>query len=396
MYDIRPLLEKYIQGIATVEEQLALETFIDEAADEDILPVLDAVAVSMGREDSHPHAYWEELWQSIMLRAREMDMGKATRDAGVRHMRRHVVRKWLAAASVILLLGIGVLYWKFHLPGSIPITGSGKSMQNDAQPGRPGAILTLADGQKLTLDSLGNGTVAIQGGAKVSIRNGQLIYHTAAVNSPLLYNTISTPRGRQFQMMLSDGTHVWLNAASSITYPATFTGNERRIKVSGEAYFEVTKDKTKPFRVEIDSRSEVQVLGTSFNINSYLDEGTIRTTLLEGSIRVGSGGNSALLRPGQQAVEADHQQLMVRDDADLQQVVAWKNGYFNFDNADIKVVLRQLEKWYDIEVQYEGNIPPHPIYGKMQRDLLLSQVLDVLKKLGVRYKFENKRLTIMP
>jgi len=193
--------------------------------------------------------------------------------------------------------------------------------------------------------------------------------------------------------MLPDGTQVWLNAASSITYPVAFTGKQRNVKISREAYFEVMQDKEKPFVVEVDGGMPVEVLGTHFNVNSYTDEGAVKTTLLEGSVRVGQG---VVLKPGQQ-VWADGQRLSVRSNINMDKVMAWKNGLFNFEDASLQEVMRQLERWYDITVVYEGRIPDIQFEGEISRNINLSNLLRVLARAEVKFRLEEgRRLVVLP
>jgi ferric-dicitrate binding protein FerR (iron transport regulator) len=293
------------------------------------------------------------------------------------------------------------------------VVNSGKVRQ-DVLPGKQGAILTLADGSHIVLDSLGNGVVTTQGNQRIILSNGRILYKGINGVTPekALYNTMSTPKGRQYQLVLPDGSKVWLNAASSITYPIAFTGNERVVTVTGEAYFEVTHLSRAlspgvgagkvPFIVKINTPSgngeEVDVLGTHFNINAYDDESAIKTTLLEGSVRMTKGSNSLLIRPGQQAVFLNHSsgEKGIVSEVDVDQVMAWKEGLFNFEGADLKTVLRQLGRWYDVEIVFEGNIPQRKFGGEIPMNLNLSQVLQLLEKIEVKYRIEGKKLVVTP
>ena len=218
---------------------------------------------------------------------------------------------------------------------------------------------------------------------------------------------MTTPAGGQYQVTLPDGTKVWLNAASSITYPTAFVDKERPVKISGEVYFEVAKDKEKPFIVDVDGKSSVRVLGTSFNINSYGDESTIKTTLLEGSVKVmrtattAVSTDSVILKPGQQALVAlpavaasSDRQLKVTSDVNIEQTLAWKNGLFNFNGSDLHAVMRQLERWYGIKVEYEGSIPDTKFSGEIYRNVNLSDVLEALQRMGVKFRLHGKTLLV--
>lgn len=329
------------------------------------------------------------------------------------------------AAAVILVFGVAAYIWTTSNKTEQTVADRSKPLQTDIAPGGERAILTLADGRTIVLDSAANGHLADQPGADiVKLANGQIAYTLqGATSKEAMWNTMSTPRGGQYKLTLPDGTNVWLNAASSITFPAAFVSTERKVKVAGEAYFEVAKNKEKPFIVDVDGKSTVQVIGTSFNINSYYDEGTIKTTLLEGSVKVISGAAttnsssagrntkpsgtdynhavSVVLKPGHQAqisiraAGASDQPLKVIDNADIDQVLAWKNGIFNFDGAGLKEVMLQLERWYDIQVRYEGKVPAVQFKGKMNRGVKLSTVLNWFSELGIKTRLEGRTLIVL-
>ena len=314
------------------------------------------------------------------------------------------------AAACILLLATGVGLWLQYKPAPAPVAKMHTPAPNNIAPGKDGAVLTLADGSKVVLDSLGNGVVATQNGATLVLKNGQLVYDNGqAAAAGMAYNTMSTPKGRQFKLLLPDGTGVWLNAASSLRYPVAFTGKERKVEIQGEAYFEVAKltdpatGMRVPFKVQVNAKTEIEVLGTHFNINSYEEEGIVSTTLLEGSVKVLNNGKSALLQPGQQARVAGvkprtgaNQQIEIIAHADVEKVMAWKNGVFNFQDASLAEVMRQLERWYDIEVVYEKGIPTLEFIGKMGRDLPLTDVLRGLEMSKVHFRIEGRRVIVLP
>lgn len=306
------------------------------------------------------------------------------------------------AAALILLAGSGGYLW-FRQQEQKAGVVSGK-MRQDVLPGKQGAILTLADGSHIVLDSLGNGVVTTQGNQQIILANGRILYKGIDGMTPekALYNTMSTPKGRQYQLVLSDGSKVWLNAASSITYPTAFTGKERTVTITGEAYFEVAHLPSSgrsplPFVVGVNGM-KVQVLGTHFNINAYGDESAIKTTLLEGSVKVSRGNSTLFIKPGQQAVFSNSLSGDggIISDADVDQIMAWKEGLFNFEGADLKTVLRQLGRWYDVDVVFEGNIPQRKFGGEMPMNLNLSQALRLLGKMEVKYRIEGKKLVVTP
>jgi ferric-dicitrate binding protein FerR (iron transport regulator) len=302
--------------------------------------------------------------------------------------------KWIAA-SVIFVLGIGAYLLMENRNGPQEPVASVNAAQ--IQPGRDGAILTLADGSLLSLDSVRNGIVALQDGVTAKVVNGALVYE--GKGNRILYNTMSTPKGRQYQLTLPDGSKVWLNAASSIKYPTAFTGQERNVQISGEAYFEVAKNSSQPFRVTVDNGMKVAVLGTSFNINAYQDDNNSYTTLIDGAVRVtaAQSGNSTILKPAQQAVQANGSALTLNSNVDVEKVMAWKNGVFNFENASLEHVMKEIERWYDIDVIYKNGIPDIKFWGKITRDVPLSGMLIALEKTKVHFKMENNRtLVVLP
>jgi transmembrane sensor len=307
------------------------------------------------------------------------------------------------AAAVIVLLTAAALFWLNSrktgnteiAKGNIPVT------QKEIVPGQTKATLTLADGKKLVLDSTATGQLAQQGGMVVENENTTLIYKEMGQSpNEMLFNILSTTNGQTYGMVLADGSKVWLNAGASIRYPVAFTGNERIVEVTGEAYFEVAHQADKPFIVHVSDQKggeiDVQVLGTRFNINAYIDEADIKTTLLEGSVKINVGDSQTLLEPGHQA-QVSNGIATVFPDANADGAIAWKNGRFNFENADIDGVMRQLTKWYDIRVVYEGLKPTKKFKGEMERNLTLPQVLKALELTtpGVRFRIEGRKLIVM-
>jgi ferric-dicitrate binding protein FerR (iron transport regulator) len=275
----------------------------------------------------------------------------------------------------------------------------------DIEAGENKAILTLGDGSKIILDDAKNGVLANQGGNSVlKAAEGEVIYSfLSEVNdslvqdelAPVVYNTIETPKGGKFQIKLPDGSKVWLNAASSLRFPTAFSGSKRQVELKGEAYFEVSPDKSKIF--EVNTRNQVvQVLGTHFNINAYLDEPSVNTTLLEGSVRVSDlrTNISQLLRPGEQSKLSERIEIINMKNTN--EAVAWKEGYFQFDQADIKTVMRQIERWYDVSIVYEGNLPNYRFGGEIERNLSLLQVLKILEKTKVHFRLEGREVIVMP
>lgn len=312
-----------------------------------------------------------------------------TYPSGHRHSKVFALRKWLVAASLVAVMASGALYFYFS-NRTDPATENPISAIPSVAPGKDGAVLTLSDGSRLVLDSLGNGDVATQEGAKARIADGVLVYEGHADKT--VYNTLSTPRGRQYQLTLPDGSGVWLNAASSITYPVAFTGKERKVTITGEVYFEIAANKSKPFIVDANGNAMIEVLGTAFNINAYDNEKSLDAALLQGSVAVSKGGERVVLKPAQKAIVTTS--INVQELSDPATVIAWKDGVFDFSNVDFEAVMRQLERWYDIEVVYNGAVPEKNIHGKMHRDVQLSDIIFILEKAGIDCQLQGKKLII--
>jgi len=308
------------------------------------------------------------------------------------------LRRIAIAASVIGVLLVSVFLLN-DKTGKSDISRSEIDQQrfrDDVLPGGDKATLTLADGSTIVLDEAQNGTLAQQGNSKIIKLNGKLSYDPTNKNSgEIVYNTISTPKGGQYQLELPDGSQVWLNATSSIHFPTSFIGTERRIEITGEAYFEIARDPNMPFIVTVNN-AEVQVLGTHFNINGYDDEDNVKTTLLEGSVRFVNEGNINLLKPGQQAQLTKEGMTKVVSNVDLDEVVAWKNGMFGFENAGIETVMRQFSRWYDVEIEYKGKTDDLFI-AEMRRDIKLSDALKALELTGkVKFDIQGKKIIVLP
>ena len=318
-------------------------------------------------------------------------------------------RKWkipAAAAVILVLLATGAYFIVSSKSSKQEIVNTTISQpENDIVPGGNKAVLTLADGSAILLDNASNGTISQQGNITVQkLNNGLLTYSVngkqVTEKDEAFYNTISTPRGGQYQVTLSDGTKVWLNAASSIRFPVVFTGAERKVVITGEAYFEVAKNKAMPFKVKATS-SEIEVLGTHFNVNAYSDEASIKTTLLEGMIKVsapGVAGNLSpkFMHPGQQVDISKAGEFNVTNHADIEEVMAWKNGHFQFKKADLKMVLRQISRWYDADIVYAGNVNLH-FTGQLTRNENVSKVFEKLALTGeVHFKIEGKKIIVSP
>ena len=316
-----------------------------------------------------------------------------------------LIRKltWIKiAAAAVIVLALGVGFYFTQSKNEKPVIADTKPLQNDVRaPEAVKAMITLADGRTVALDKMASGQLAMQGDVSV-LKNavGEVIYSSGSRVSAreLQYNTLTNPRGSQVvNLTLADGTRVWLNAESSLKYPVAFVGNDRKVEITGEAYFEVTRSVTASGKKQsflVDANGVItEVLGTHFNVNAYKDEGAMKITLLEGSVRVSKSNDAKTIKPGQQAI-ATGSELRVANNIDTDAVMAWKNGKFSFNRAEITTVMRELARWYNLEVVYQGGVPADKFGGNIQRTLPLSQVLDLLKESQVNFEIHGRKVIV--
>lgn len=295
----------------------------------------------------------------------------------------------VAAAIFLLFVSIGFYFFKEKDVSQplVQVVDKAEINSNDFAPGTNTALLTLADGSKIALDSSINQKILDKGGIKITkTEDGLITYQINPGIKELRSNTLSTPKGGQYQVILSDGTKVWLNAASSLSYPTVFSGNERKVLLKGEAYFEVAKNAKQTFKV-ITDRQELVVLGTHFNINSYEDEPDIKTTLLEGSVKVSSlqTNQTILLKPGEQSALKKSGKLKV-DQINAENAIAWKSGLFQFQGSSIQEALRQMARWYDVTIEFEGEVPDIQLWGEVHRNANAIEALEILRYFDLKYK----------
>lgn len=384
----RELIRKYKEGTLTEQESALLESWYLNFA-------------KLQQTDIHPdelEIHLEQVWEKLPYPV-----------PGNTYAARPLWKWIAAAAAVILVCSVGILSYRNSEKAK---AGESVLHQHDALPGDNKAMLTLASGEKIMLDKARPGKLADEGGSTViKTKQGEIIYKQTVSperSSKLLtYNSITTPRAGQYQVKLPDGTNVWLNAESSIRFPTVFSDHERIVEIKGEVYFEVAKKPGRkvpvPFRV-LAGNQIIEVLGTRFNVNSYTDEGNIKTTLFEGSIKLkekGNGHKDILLSPGQQAMyDAEQKETASRmlpfkvTQVDIKSVIAWKNGYFRFDNIGLPELMRQLSRWYDVEVIYEGPIREYEFVGQIERGTNLSKVLRILELGGVRFRIQGKKIIV--
>lgn len=370
------LIQKYLDGSASGQERSFVEKYFDH------------FDLRSGPPDGLSEIKRRQLEQRMLDK-----IHVGIRSTGGTKTPRFRGMIWMqAAAAILLLIVTGTLAYDhfFHHAVSPPVAVS----QPDIGPGTNGAVLQLSSGKSIVLDSLGNGRLAIHAANIISKTDSTVSFAAARSQSSVEYYTLITPRARQQQIVLSDGTRVWLNAGSSIRFPSAFLNGRRSVEVTGEAYFEVAKDDSDPFFVQVKD-IRIEVLGTHFNVMAYRDE-PVSTTLLEGAVKVVKGGASLLLNPGQQALIDEQGRMRLVRDVNLYETVAWKNNLFWFENDDVRTVMTRLSRWYNVDIQIEGDIPDL-FTGSIPRDLPFSKVFEVLQKTGsIHYILKNHQIIVSP
>ncbi|HEX9513053.1 MAG TPA: FecR domain-containing protein [Puia sp.] len=397
-------IEKFAAGVYTEGEHREFVSWLNSAPPVELDRVLEAairVGLAVSADQTVPAVPVADasLVRRIEASLDEYELAsEGLQEPEPRLPRVRRLSRFSAVASIaaLLLLLAGAGWWLVARRDSHrhPETATSKP-EPDIAPGHNAAILALSGGRRVLLDSNSEDTVLTEGAAVVANAHGRLAYNAGtASTSETIYNTLTTQRGNQYQLTLPDGTRVWLNAASSITYPTRFTGISRTVSITGEAYFEIAKNPSQPFHVKADGL-EVAVLGTRFNINTYPDEPASRTTLVDGSVRVTSGQTSRVLEPGQQAHIKDGIQLV--SNADIEQALAWKNGLVKLTGASIREVMRQVSRWYDVDVEYQGDLDKAVFIGIVSRQQNLAKFLEVLEATGsVHCSLDNKKIIVKP
>ena len=396
------LLQQISSAKATPEEYQEVLNMINSDNSDAVIIEINKFQLEQGILPKTPDSYNYDYWQGVVREVLAVDRSKDEEEMNDQEVALHRIRAthqwWAAAAIAILLLGSSVFY-HYHHSGKEEIAVKQEMAHDVAAPSIAKATLTLANGTIVYIDSAKNGSLAIQGNINVvKSGNGQIQYSAGDKRQPAAaeYNTLRNPKGSKvITLSLADGSKVWLNAESSLKYPTAFTGNERKVEITGEAYFEVTHDASKPFIVTKGATS-VQVLGTHFNVNTYDDENEIRVTLLEGSVKVQNGSNENIIKPGQQARVGKDSQIKVVNGVDIEEVIAWQKGLFVFDNTDLATIMREVSRWYDVEVVYDGKITDTKFGGGLSKNLPLSGVLKLMEANGVKFQLEGKVLRVIP
>jgi ferric-dicitrate binding protein FerR (iron transport regulator) len=368
----RALLSKYRDGKCSDQEKAIVERWLFQYNDDDI----DLSEKSI-----------EEIQQQVL---KNLPVHGKKQKGKI-----FTIQRIVTAASILLFLSFGAYFLWGKKVKKIQIV---QIQQHDARPGSFKATLTLSNGKQISLNKAKKGIIAKDNQAVIQkTGSGAVVYNSGsqANSQEIVYNTITTPRGGMWPVVLPDGSKVMLNAATTLRYPVSFNGNERVVELDGEAYFEVVHNSAKPFKVKSNGQT-VEDLGTHFNINAYHDEPAITTTLLEGSVSVTRDRIVTMIKPGEEAVWTDHASRFKIDKVDVDEAVAWKNGLFQFDHASIAAIMRQTSRWYDVDVSYEGNIPQATFSGNLQRNVDASVLLDELRVTGIHFKIQGKKLTVTP
>lgn len=378
------LMDRYVRQQQTEAEKAELRQLLADGQYEDqVKAVIDQYSRQPLPDYKMREGASAEILDTILQTAAPVTPGVVRSIGPVRYL-------WWAAA-VVVLCGAGIYLLRRPAKQETIIVKAG-------QPGAPGsnkAILTLSDGAQVALEDNGNQQLQ-QGSTAIRQQGGLLHYNASGNTASVSYNTLSVPRGGQFQLVLPDGTKVWLNAATKLKYPTAFTGNSRVVELQGEAYFEVAQQADQPFRVEVNNEETVEVLGTDFNIMSYSDENKSVTTLVRGAVKVTGSKTEQVLRPGQQALLDKQVGTMAVGPADIDRALAWKTGFFELDNTDLPTLMRQLARWYDVEIedQSKGNTE-NSFGGRISRKLNLRDVLHVLEQYGVKTRIEGNKVVIL-
>jgi transmembrane sensor len=375
------LCEKYFKGECTPEEEAVINKYQDA--------------------EGLPHEHLADVDTAGKERLQKLLYNKIQISLHSQQTNVFEMRRWsYAAAAAIAVLSIGIYFANLNKHKNDGLISKNIIMpKKDIQPGSSKAVLTLSNGNKIVLDDTKNGVLSKQGNSAISKSGNGIIIKNDNANQDVTannaLNTITIPRGGKYNITLPDGTHVWLNSSSSLTFPTVFTGTERKVTLRGEAYFEVAKNKAKPFRVDVNGKQVVEVLGTHFNINAYADEQNITTTLLEGSVKINYHDKATLIKPGQMAINNLGADLAVKD-ANIEEVMAWKNDYFIFNNENITSIMKKVSRWYDVDVAFKGNMSNINFDGNYSRAKGLSSLLKNIELVNkVRFVIEERRITVI-
>ncbi|WP_051292737.1 FecR family protein [Olivibacter sitiensis] len=391
---LRNLLISYWDGsisLKTFEELVQyLQQHHDDKELEEVMKEVAELTESLQTEEVPTQAMYDNIIRDV--RYRESTIPRSIKP---RALKKFLLPTAIAASIALLML----FYFYPSKQAAIDIQGEKtyveqSNKKHQVVPGRKQATLTLADGRIITVDSLQYQAITTQDGIRLSLENGQLVYDVDDKRAYAATNTISTPQGGEYEITLPDGTRVWLNAASSITYPIVFKDGVREVSINGEVYFEVAKNKDKAFVVKAGD-THIKVLGTHFNISAYKDDFSIKTTLIEGSVQVEKGNLARILKPGQQAETSDRWNNIKVNDVDMEEVLAWKNGYFLFNNENIVSAMKKISRWYNVDVVYESDLSNKGLDGTISKMEDIHQLLKALELTGAaKFELEERRIMI--
>jgi len=387
------LTNKFFAGTCSPDEKHELAAWIKQNPDQALSEELEKEWNIFESDIKMPAAVSERILGNILPASAEIYSDETSADE---RSTRHLWPK--IAAAAVLILSLGLYWWSGRDHNRVAQQSAPAVQVTDLAPGGNKAVLTLGDGSSIMLDSAKNGNLASQGNTNVTkSKKGELVYSASPdTDKAVVFNTVTTPKGGQYHIVLPDGSKVWLNAASSLRFPTAFPGKERKVEITGEVYFEVAHNEKMPFIVKA-SETEIAVLGTHFNVMAYADEKILKTTLLEGSVKVSRAGKSAMLTPGQQArIKGVSDNIRVVDGVDTEKEMAWKNGYFQFEDDNLENIMRQISRWYDVDVRYEGNPGKETFTGRLPRNGNVSKVFKILSLSGVKFRIEGKSIIVTP
>jgi len=393
------LLEQHLAGQLTGAQQNELDQIMQNPEYEDVVKA--CLLQLLGNADEETQPGGGEMLQRILSVDKTAGEPVTSQGGLLFFWRRPIVRRFAVAAA--LLVTVAGAWFFLHKSKASEAVATVARKAAAIKPGSNRAVLTLANGQQIVLDDAHNGVLGQQGKTRViKLDSGRLAYANASGSTSeggeaagrIMYNTIATPRGGQYQITLPDHSRVWLNAESSLRFPTAFTEKQRTVELTGEAYFEVAPNKEQPFLVKAGT-TETRVLGTQFNIMAYGDEGPVKTTLLEGSVQMGLGQANTLLTPGQQGQYDPEKGKMATRTVNTRQVTAWKDGYYFFDRTPVQSIMRQISRWYDVQIVYQGQAPHDEIVGKIPRTADVSEVLHIMELIGIRFRIEGRTITVL-
>ncbi|MGN6802435.1 MAG: FecR family protein [Ginsengibacter sp.] len=394
---LEDLFDLYVNDNYTLEEEAELMALLKEDENQEKLKSLIGNLIKdTGPEIHLNHERAKAVFDNILLKGNLIEK-ENLRNVVSMKQKLAIYHFWFRVAAILILFigGLTMYLWLRNSSGSFKAVSIADRQSKVVLPDANNAILRISDGTSFVLDSMKDGMSLKRGKTTITKEGNEIIYSVSSLNggNEIVYSTLTTPHADQYQVVLPDGSKVWLNGSSSIYFPSQFESQKREVKITGEAYFEVSKNKNKPFFVEV-GKMAVRVLGTHFNINAYGNEGAIKTSLLEGSVKVIETNKTQLLKPGEQAVWNEKEDKITVNHPNMDEVIAWKNGLFEFHDDDIQAIMREISRWYNVRVKYEGEIPSKKYEGKISRNAKLSEVLKILELSDVKFTLRNNEIIV--